>query len=97
MIGRHGQGAGDSRSLLSDTADIVRMSTTVATPEKDEACAYCASRIFDHDPICVRDCTEECGTPLYFCHYACLSAYIDANDLVIGDACEWTPDAGGCC
>jgi len=43
------------------------MSTTVSTPERDETCAYCGSRIFDHDPICVRDCADECGSPSYFC------------------------------
>lgn len=73
------------------------MPTAVATPDEDEACAYCVSRIFDHDPICVRDCDDECGSPMYFCNYACLSAYIDANELIVGDACEWTPDEGDCC
>ena len=73
------------------------MSTTVATPQRDEACAYCASRIFDHDPICVRDCDDDCGSPKYFCNYACLSAYIDENNLTTGNACEWTPDDTSCC
>jgi hypothetical protein len=44
------------------------MSTPVETPDTDETCAYCRSRIFDHDPICVRDCTDGCGSPTYFCH-----------------------------
>ncbi|RMB11705.1 hypothetical protein ATH50_3408 [Haloplanus aerogenes] len=34
------------------------MSTTVELPDVDETCAYCGSRIFDHDPICVRDCDD---------------------------------------
>jgi hypothetical protein len=41
------------------------MSTTVETPDPDETCAYCRSPIFDHDPVCVRDCTDECGSPTY--------------------------------
>ena len=69
------------------------MSTTVTTPDPTGACAYCDARIFDHDPICVRDC----GSPAYFCNYACLSVYIDENDLAAGDACEWTPGADDCC
>lgn len=68
------------------------MATTVDTPDKDETCVYCGSRIFDHNPICVRDCTAECGFPRFFCNYACLSAYIDENRLTYGDASEWSPD-----
>ncbi|WP_424014992.1 hypothetical protein ACOZ35_02990 [Halorubrum xinjiangense] len=67
------------------------MSTTVSTPDADEPCAYCGSQIFDHDPICVRDCDDGCGSPTYFCNYACLSAHVDENDLTAGNACEWTP------
>jgi hypothetical protein len=67
------------------------MSTTIDTPLEDEPCAYCGSRIFDHDPICVRDCAEDCRSPEYFCNYACLSTYIEANGLTTGNACEWTP------
>jgi hypothetical protein len=73
------------------------MSTTITKPSVEESCVYCESRIFDHDPICVRDCNEDCGSPLYFCNFACLSAYIERNELVIGDACEWTPNGDDCC
>jgi len=73
------------------------MSTTVTTPEPTETCAYCGSRIFDHDPICVRDCEDGCGSPAYFCNYACLSVYIDESGLAAGDACEWTPGGDSCC
>jgi len=73
------------------------MSTTVTTPDPTGACAYCDARIFDHDPICVRDCDDDCGSPAYFCNYACPSVYIDENDLAAGDACEWTPGADDCC
>ena len=73
------------------------MSTTVEIPDVDETCAYCGSPIFDHDPICVRDCTDDCGSPRYFCNYACLSTYVDENNLMTGDACEWSPDDPDCC
>lgn len=73
------------------------MSTVVETPDVDEACAYCGSRIFEHDPVCVRDCTTGCGSPAYFCNYACLSVYVDENSLTTGNACDWNPDDGDCC
>lgn len=73
------------------------MSTTVTTPDPDELCAYCESRIFDHDPICVRDCDDDCGSPEYLCNYACLSAYIEGNSLTTGNACVWNPDESDCC
>lgn len=68
------------------------MATTVATPDDDERCAHCGCRIFAHDPICVRDCTAECGDPAYFCNYGCLSAHIEAHDLAVGSTCEWPPE-----
>jgi len=68
------------------------MSTTITTPDAEQTCAYCGSRIFDHDPICVRDCRVDCGAATYFCNYACLSAFIDENELTYGDACEWSPE-----
>ena len=73
------------------------MSTTVELPDADETCAYCGSRIFDHDPICVRDCTDGCGSPTYFCNFACLSTYVDETSLTTGNACEWSPDEPDCC
>ncbi|WP_049906256.1 hypothetical protein [Halorubrum tebenquichense] len=68
------------------------MSTTGSTPDADETCAYCESPIFAHDPICVRDCDDDCGSPAYFCNYACLSAYVDERGLPAGNACEWSPE-----
>jgi hypothetical protein len=73
------------------------MPTTIATPNPNESCAYCDSPIFDHDPICVRDCNDDCGSPTYFCNYACLSAYIAENNLTTNDACEWDPEESDCC
>ncbi|MFB6311262.1 MAG: hypothetical protein ABEH64_08805 [Salinirussus sp.] len=68
------------------------MSTTIETPDAKTTCAFCGCRIFDHDPICVRDCTAGCGNPSYFCNYACLSAHIDAENLTTGATCEWSPE-----
>ncbi|TYL37921.1 hypothetical protein CV102_14450 [Natronococcus pandeyae] len=67
------------------------MSTSSTTPDVDQICAFCESQIFEHDPVCVRDCTVDCGSPVYFCNYACLVEYVDENDLTTGDACEWSP------
>ena len=71
--------------------------TTTETPTDDEMCVYCNSRISDHDPICIRDCTVDRGSPSYFCNDACLSAHIDAAELAIGDACQWAPEDADCC
>lgn len=71
--------------------------TTVTTPDTDTMCAYCESRIFAHDPICLRDCTDDCGSPSYFCNHACPATYIEVNNLATGDACEWLPDGDDCC
>jgi len=68
------------------------MATTVETPAPNEACSYCGARIFDHDPVCVRDCVEDCGSPEYFCHYACLVSYVEEEGLTTGNACQWSPD-----
>ncbi|WP_257301120.1 hypothetical protein [Haloarchaeobius sp. FL176] len=68
------------------------MATTVDTPDSDETCTYCGSRIFDHEPIFVCDCTAECGSSGYFCNYACLSAHIEENELPYANACEWSPE-----
>lgn len=73
------------------------MSVSIKTPDTEEMCAYCSSRIFDHDPICVRDCNHDCGSPEYFCNYACLSVYIEENNLTTGDACVWSPGEQDCC
>lgn len=67
------------------------MSTSIRLPESGQECHFCGSRIFDHDPICVRDCMDACGSPIYFCNHACLVAHIDAADLTAGDSCEWSP------
>jgi len=72
------------------------MSTTVAIPDADELCVYCESRIFDHDPICVRDCDNDCGSPSTSATMR-VSAYIEENSLTTGNACVWNPDESNCC
>lgn len=69
------------------------MAIAVDPPAADEICAYCNSRIFEHDPVCLRDCTEACGSPSFFCNHACLAAYLEAEELAIGDACRWDPES----
>lgn len=64
------------------------MATTIETPGPEQTCAYCGSRIFAHDPVCVRDCIADCGSPRYFCNHSCLSAHIDDAGLTTGAACE---------
>lgn len=62
------------------------------TPGDDEVCAFCRSRIFDHAPICVRDCAAGCGEAVgYFCNYSCLLSYVNERELYRGEACCWTP------
>jgi hypothetical protein len=68
------------------------MSTTITTPDDEQPFAHCGCAIFDHDPICVRDCTDDCGSALYFCNYGCLSAHIDEEGLATGTTCEWSPE-----
>ncbi|MFC7140156.1 hypothetical protein ACFQMA_09965 [Halosimplex aquaticum] len=53
-------------------------------------CTYCGSDVAAHDPLVVGDAD---GTVGQFCNYACLSAHIESEELVVGDACEWSPDA----
>jgi hypothetical protein len=71
--------------------------TIVNTPDGDEPCAYYGSRIFDHDSICVQDCTDAYGSPTYFGNYACFRTHVDKNGLVTGDACAWNPDDSTTC
>lgn len=55
------------------------------------ACTYCGSDIDQHDPICVRDCDENCSMVGRFCNYACLASHIDVENLTAGACCQWQP------
>ncbi len=70
------------------------MSASIQLPAKDQQCAYCGARIFDHDPICVRECIADCSNARYFCNYACLASYIEEEELTVGDSCSWEPTDG---
>jgi len=73
------------------------MSTTVAIPDADELCVYCESRIFDHDPICVRDCDNDCGSPSTSATMRVSPHTSRKNSLTTGNACVWNPDESNCC
>jgi hypothetical protein len=61
-------------------------------------CSYCDSDVAAHAAVCIRDCTEDCSLVGRFCNFACLTAYVDDNDLAVGDACEWaSDDSVACC
>ncbi|WP_169317765.1 hypothetical protein [Halovivax asiaticus] len=51
-------------------------------------CAYCASDVDRHEPVYVTENPTDTEHEA-FCNYACLSAYIEANQLTFGAACEW--------
>ncbi len=67
------------------------MTLTIQSPKSTQRCRYCGSEIFEHDPICVRDCDNACGDPMFFCNFACLQTHVDETELAVGDACEWQP------
>jgi len=68
----------------------------------ETACTYCGSDVETHQPVYVferatgNDGNEDSAvrdrTPAgQFCNYACLSASIDEEELVYGDACSFDP------
>jgi len=55
-------------------------------------CTYCGSDVERHDPVVVTERLDTGTSPSgQFCNYACLSAYIDEEELTYGTACEWNP------
>jgi hypothetical protein len=55
-------------------------------------CSYCGSNIERHDPVFVAETDDGQRVPSsQFCNYACLSAYIEEEELTSGAACEWSP------
>lgn len=55
-------------------------------------CTFCESDVDAHDPVYVETTTdgerEQAGQ---FCNYACLSAWIDAEEKTTGTACRYDP------
>lgn len=55
-------------------------------------CIYCGSTVEHHDPVFVTEIDDGQYVPAgRFCNYACLSAYIKAEELTLGTTCEWSP------
>lgn len=56
-------------------------------------CAFCGGDVRQHDPVCICECADGTASDVdvRFCNYACLRAYIDAEELTTGDRCEWNP------
>ena len=54
------------------------------------ACTYCESDVERHEPVFVSEGTAD-GQHEAFCNYACLAAYIEAENRTDGAACEWNP------
>lgn len=56
----------------------------------ERSCTYCGSDVEAHRPISVSEREDGERVPVGdFCNYACLSAYIDDEKLVYGDACSF--------
>lgn len=54
----------------------------------DTDCTYCGSDVYDHDALFVEEEQDgEREQTGQFCNYACLSAHIDEENLVIGTCC----------
>jgi len=55
-------------------------------------CTYCGSDVYAHEPLFLESAAdgdrEQAGQ---FCNYACLSAYIDEENLTEGAACAFDP------
>jgi len=55
-------------------------------------CTYCGSDVSEHDPVFVDERDDGERVPAgRFCNYACLSAHVEAEDLVTGACCRWEP------
>jgi len=52
-------------------------------------CTYCGSDVDAHDPVFVAEREDGERRPAgRFCNYACLVAYVDAEDLTTGACCR---------
>ena len=55
-------------------------------------CTYCGSDVEAHQPVSLFERADGERVPAGdLCNYACLSAHIDENELVYGDACSFDP------
>jgi hypothetical protein len=54
---------------------------------------YCESDLSTYQPVYVGETRGgEVVNVSGFCNYACLSAYIEDEELTYGAACSWSPD-----
>ena len=62
--------------------------------EPEDACTYCGSDLDAYQPVFVDERRDGERIPRgQFCNYACLSAYVDEEELVYSDACSFDPGA----
>lgn len=55
-------------------------------------CTFCGSDVDAHDPVFVEERGDDGRGPAgRFCNYACLSAWIDAEEKTEGAACRFDP------
>lgn len=55
-------------------------------------CTYCGADIKAHDPLFVYEGNDRDEALVgRFCNYACLTAYVEEEELAVGAACQWTP------
>jgi YHS domain-containing protein len=50
-------------------------------------CAFCGCRVEAHDPVWA---THD-GREYAFCNWACLTSYVDREELATGTSCNWEP------
>jgi len=52
-------------------------------------CTYCGCPVADHDPVFVEERDGGERVPAgQFCNYACLVAYVEAEELTTGTCCH---------
>lgn len=55
----------------------------------ETACTYCESDVYDHEPIFLTEQVDDDRQSVgQFCNYACLSTFIDEQNLTDGACCH---------
>ena len=55
----------------------------------DTDCTYCGSDVYEHEALFVEEAQNGGRNQTgQFCNYACLSAYIEENELTEGACCR---------
>ncbi|KAB1193976.1 hypothetical protein GJR96_11220 [Haloferax sp. MBLA0076] len=56
-------------------------------------CTYCGCDVYRHDPVFVEELENgERVSAGSFCNYACLTSYVEAENLSLGATCELPPE-----